>query len=99
MSETGPQANWLLHGAAPSGHLPVWCRTRHVAARSAALNDSARLHQLMREGSPELPKYRHSAQMRQPLVLLGVSIADKVRRHIAVAVNCHRRDPEASQYR
>ena len=70
MSETGPQANWLLHGAAPSGHLPVWCRTRHVAARSAALNDSARLHQLMREGSPELPKYRHSAQMRQPLVLL-----------------------------
>jgi hypothetical protein len=29
-----------------------------------------RLHQLMREGSPELPKYRHSAQMRQLLVLL-----------------------------
>jgi hypothetical protein len=28
-----------------------------------------RLHQLMREGSPELPKYRHSAKMRQLLVL------------------------------
>jgi hypothetical protein len=78
----------------------------------------------MREGSPELPKYRHSTQRRQLLVLLplltsrlplsgaapealssgrvvpcGFSIADKVRRHIAVAVNCHRRDPEASQYR
>jgi hypothetical protein len=24
----------------------------------------------MREGSPELPKYRHSAQMRQLLMLL-----------------------------
>jgi hypothetical protein len=33
------------------------------------------------------------------VVPYGFSIADKVRRHIAVAVNCHRRDPEASQYR
>jgi hypothetical protein len=41
-----------------------------VAARAAALNDSSRLRQLMREGSPELPKYRHSAQVRQLLVLL-----------------------------
>jgi hypothetical protein len=46
-----------------------------VAARSAALNDPSRLHQLLRERSPELPKYRHSAQMRQLLVLLLLLIS------------------------
>jgi hypothetical protein len=62
MSETG---SWCR-----PGDLRVWCRPGHVAARSAALNDSSRLHQLIREGSPELPRYRHSAQMRPLLVLV-----------------------------